>query len=459
MINIKDKKNINISQYIKYTTDENNYYSKLFGQLDTEKKGILDSEKVANFMKTSGLNVQILQKIFLLNHHKNIHYTDKEEFFIILRLIGLAQNNMPYTIENLIKNSPIPPLPRFNEQKSNNNNIMNEKIFELSENHINLYKKIFYSNKDTNKDYISQIKAIVLFHQQKYGEKIEKVLELLNPFEQQSFLNLREFIVASHLLYITKTCDVPSKLPQNLAIVLGRNQNSDCRNINVPNKFQKVNNPQQTSPTPKPSAGNRLSLKENQMKNEKIIIDNKITENLKRTQELTQKNEKINQRLIELNEEIKKLKIEQTNIQNQLNINKKEYNELLIKQNNYKTIGIKNLATPLKNNINSLNVNNNKIDNNIINSNNINLNNVNKNLHNVKSLNNINNQLNINNIINNNNNIINMNNKINNNNNNSLAFYNSTIDINDLAAKIKKLKDTSNRNTIPYGINSNNFYN
>lgn len=72
MINIKDKKNINISQYIKYTTDENNYYSKLFGQLDTEKKGILDSEKVANFMKTSGLNVQILQKIFLLNHHKNI---------------------------------------------------------------------------------------------------------------------------------------------------------------------------------------------------------------------------------------------------------------------------------------------------------------------------------------------------------------------------------------------------
>lgn len=447
MANVKDKLNINISQYIKYTIDENNYYSKLFGQLDTEKKGIVNSEKVANFMKTSGLNEQILKKIFLLNHLKNIHYIDKEEFFIILRLIGLAQNNMSYTIENLIKNSPIPPLPRFNEQNSNNNNIMNEKIFELTENHINIYKKIFYSNKDTNKDYISQIKAIVLFHQQKYGEKIEKILELLNPLEQQNFLNLREFIVASHLLYITKACNVPSKLPQNLATFLGRSQNSDCRIINVPNKLQKLNSPQRTTQNPIPAAAKRLSLKENQMKNEKIIIDNKINENLKRTQELTQKNEKINQRLKELNEEIKKLKIEQTNIQNQLNLNKKEYNELLIKQNNYKNIGVNNLATPIKNNINNLNVNNNK--NNII-GNNINLNNVNKNVQNANGLNNINN------IINNNNNIINMNNKVNNNNNNSLPFYNSTMVIEELAAKIKKLKDTplNNMNSNPYGINS-----
>ena len=60
---------------------------------------------------------------------------DKEEFFVALRLIALAQNNMPYSAENIIRNNPIPNLPAFNlnnnNMNQNNNNNQNNIPFLL----------------------------------------------------------------------------------------------------------------------------------------------------------------------------------------------------------------------------------------------------------------------------------------------------------------------------------------
>ena len=47
---------------------------------------------------------------------------DKEEFFVAMRLIALAQNNMPFSAENIERNNPIQPLPQFNINLNMNNN-------------------------------------------------------------------------------------------------------------------------------------------------------------------------------------------------------------------------------------------------------------------------------------------------------------------------------------------------
>ena len=47
---------------------------------------------------------------------------DKEEFFVAMRLIALAQNNMPFSAEYIERNNPIQPLPQFNINLNMNNN-------------------------------------------------------------------------------------------------------------------------------------------------------------------------------------------------------------------------------------------------------------------------------------------------------------------------------------------------
>jgi len=120
--NIPKSKNKKL--FVKLTQDEKVLYSKIYNYLDPENKGIIDGKKAADFMKSSNLNINILKNIWLLASQTNIKYLVKEELFVVLRLIALAQNNMPASGPSIEQNYPIPPLPNFSiiiDNKSNNN--------------------------------------------------------------------------------------------------------------------------------------------------------------------------------------------------------------------------------------------------------------------------------------------------------------------------------------------------
>ena len=219
-----DTKKTKIRIHFSLTTEEKNYYSKIFDLLDYEKNGKLSSDFVAHFMRDSGLNNKILKEIFLLTPHNDIHYNEKKEFFIMLRLIGLAQNKVPFTEDSLEKNTPIPPLPVFINFKEGN--IINKQnIFEITEENKTVYTSIFYEKKDTGKDYISKLRTNILWDQknQKQAYINEKIFQILEPLEQPNYLNLKEFIVGTHLLFLSKIIKVPKYLPQYLSDYLGRN--------------------------------------------------------------------------------------------------------------------------------------------------------------------------------------------------------------------------------------------
>ena len=49
---------------IQFTTEENIYYTKIYEKLNIDKEGKLNFEKTFYYMKSSGLNDEILKKYF-----------------------------------------------------------------------------------------------------------------------------------------------------------------------------------------------------------------------------------------------------------------------------------------------------------------------------------------------------------------------------------------------------------
>lgn len=224
--------------HVQLTGEENMFYNKLYNTLDNNNQGIIMGKPAANFMKTSGLDKNILKKIWLIAAQNSNSQMDKEEFFVAMRLIALAQNNMPFSEENIEKNYPIPPLPKFNLNISENNNFninqinKNESkninttysIYNLSEKEKINYKNIFDNHKESNFERISAHNAILIWQDRNAdGQTIRAVANLIKPLENKGFLNLKEFQVACHLINISEEIFLPEKLPLTLVNFLGRN--------------------------------------------------------------------------------------------------------------------------------------------------------------------------------------------------------------------------------------------
>ena len=220
--------------FISLTFQEENYYTKIFDLLDYEKEGKISSSLTAHFMRDSLLNDNILKEIFLLTSHKNIYFIEKEEFFIILRLIALAQNKIPFTENSLEKNNPIPPLPIFYLMQKDN--LLNKKnLFEITQNIEKVYMKLFNEKKDTRKDYISKLRTILIWNEKnpKDIDVNEKIMESLEPLKQKDFLNYKEFVVGCYLLHLSRIIKMPIKLPKILLIYLGRISDNILNNTNI----------------------------------------------------------------------------------------------------------------------------------------------------------------------------------------------------------------------------------
>lgn len=82
---------------ISLTNEVENYFQKIFELLDYEKHGKISDDAWIYFMTDSGLDNKTLNDIFLLVRHKYINYINKEEFLIMLRLIALTLNKIPFT--------------------------------------------------------------------------------------------------------------------------------------------------------------------------------------------------------------------------------------------------------------------------------------------------------------------------------------------------------------------------
>ena len=227
--------------YVKLTQEEKGYYSNLFQLVDSQGMGKIKNKDAANFMKKSGLNRNILKNIFLIAQPKSKQYLERDEFYVALRLIALAQNNMPFNEQAIILNKPLPPLPNFNLKKDFFAD--GDSSFELKDDEKVKYKRIFDINKDGNYDNISTKKAIQMWRSIGVNDNvIQKVADVLKPNETRGFLNLREFQVATHLINLSERHEIPTQLPESLKKYLGRDSiNNNILKLNFENDLVNKN--------------------------------------------------------------------------------------------------------------------------------------------------------------------------------------------------------------------------
>ena len=273
------KKKLNVQ----LTRDENMLFNKLYNMLDNNNQGRIMGKPAANFMKTSGLDKNTLKQIWLIAAQNSNTQIEKEEFFVALRLIALAQNNMPFSAEVIDRNNPIPPLPNFNlnnnmnqnnnqsnyanrninnyqnQSKDNLNNNQNNQnnnpnfnnnqnsIFDISESEKENYKNIFDNQKEPNMERIRAHNAIIVWQDNNADDNaIRAVANIIKPLENKGYMNLKEFQVACHLINISKNVQLPQKLPLSLVNFLGRNNNNmnnnDFQNMRFNNNMSNNNN-------------------------------------------------------------------------------------------------------------------------------------------------------------------------------------------------------------------------
>ena len=233
--------------YVKLTQEEKGYFTNLFQYVDNQNMGKLKAKEAANFMKKSGLNKETLKNIYLIASQSSKEFLEKEEFYVALRLIALAQNNMPFNAQAIILNTPIPPLPSFNLKKDRL--AEDDNLYEMRYDEKVKYKRIFDLNKDGNNDNISARKAIQMWQSSGANDNtIKKIAEVLRPNETKGFLNLREFQVATHLINLSDKYEIPNQLPNSLRRYLGRpeilnnNNNNMNSNLNINNNTNKNSN-------------------------------------------------------------------------------------------------------------------------------------------------------------------------------------------------------------------------
>ena len=326
---------------VNLTEDEEIYYYNLFESLSTNNNlNKLDSVLASSFLKKSGISKHVLKEIWLMVVKYSTSHITREEFYIILRLIALAQNNMPYTEESIKNNTPIPPLPSFKYKIKMNDRI----IYKISENNKKAFKRIFESNKanknDTN---IISRKVIEIWQVANTSDDlIRKIAAVVTPLEIKGHFNLKEFQVANYLLSISDKYEIPNKLPMSLFNYLGRGEkkenNNDINvniNLNNNNEEKKIN--------------------ENMLNKMKIEECNQyISDAIKKAKELTKENDIINEKINESKNKIKNL------MENIQNLEKEQ--EFIKQKLNFIFNGCSNLINFLENNKDNTNININKND-------------------------------------------------------------------------------------------------
>lgn len=197
-------------------------------------------------------------------------FLEKDEFYLALRLIALAQNNLEVSEESIRLNHPVPPLPRI-DMKSHQNpshpspnmnsfdnplnmsmasNINKSQLvekdeFSISEEDDNKYTILFNKNKD-NPDKISLNKLNEMFVAAKIpSDTLRKIFDIVKISEPK-VLNISEFKVVFHLIYKSYVIkDVPANLPNSLRYILSLETKPKGADVDFMGSMSLKGNPQQ----------------------------------------------------------------------------------------------------------------------------------------------------------------------------------------------------------------------
>jgi Ca2+-binding EF-hand superfamily protein len=217
---------------------EEQYFAQLYALADQDKDGKLNGNEAAAFLRTSGISVADLAKIWDLSDQNRFGYLTPREFTIALKLIALAQSGREISLQNI---PTVTNLPKFN-------NIPLPVIFgNITEEDLDKYDTLFIQA-DQNKDgFVDGTEAKnYLTKSQLPQESLAKIWQL-SEVDGDGKLSKGEFRMTMHLVYwVLKGNPLPTSLPPNFV--------AQCMSQNLP-KSQPQPTPNSAFPQPSSQGG------------------------------------------------------------------------------------------------------------------------------------------------------------------------------------------------------------
>ena len=99
---------------LKLEDAERGFYSNMFTQVNPEGNAELPSQKVVQFLMTSGVEVSKLREVWNIAARTSNDYLTKDEFYVALRLVAYLQNGIPANESSLRLNLKAAN-PRFDD--------------------------------------------------------------------------------------------------------------------------------------------------------------------------------------------------------------------------------------------------------------------------------------------------------------------------------------------------------
>ena len=214
---------------VKLRKDERDYYTMLFESCKNKKTNKIEGTNGVAFLKKSSLEIATIKAIWKISAQTNPKSLEKEEFFVALRLIALAQNGMEVSEGSIINDvqANLPafesiPMPTQAPQSYGSSEMHPPSTagqHAMTYEDFSKYSRIF-DNKDTTKNgYIDNEQMIKIM--QSTGLPNEQ-LKIIYDFASQVNENQIGFdklstIMVMHIMYKNKTgSPIPQQLPQDL---------------------------------------------------------------------------------------------------------------------------------------------------------------------------------------------------------------------------------------------------
>ncbi|CAF0806425.1 unnamed protein product [Didymodactylos carnosus] len=204
-------------------------YEYYFSQADSNDHGITSSIEASNFLQRSNLKSDVLKDIWGLADPNGKGYLDRHAFYIALKFVALAQNNLQLNYDNLYQELPPPNLGEIPQS-----------VHMLVDDswHINATARCTFDRAFdklcgiNNKLPGSQVKTILL----KSGLSADLLHRIwdLSDYDQDGALDREEFAIAMFLIHRIKqelTKELPDKLPLNLLPIKVRRISGDISGV------------------------------------------------------------------------------------------------------------------------------------------------------------------------------------------------------------------------------------
>ncbi|CAD8210078.1 unnamed protein product [Paramecium octaurelia] len=215
-----------MSVRVKLDNKERGYYASLYQAVDATNTGQIGGAQAVSFFKRSGLSIEILKKIWLISSPNN-QTLNKEEFYVALKLISYAQNNIDVSNDSIQRCIPS-PLPQFQSDT--------EEVYKLRPEQERLYQN-YIQQLDHSNSTVSTQMAMNLFKKTNLTQfQLQNIINLVDPnLLTKPRMTTHSYIVITHLISLAaQSVPIPQKLPNSLQEYLNQ-QLLVSQNLNINN--------------------------------------------------------------------------------------------------------------------------------------------------------------------------------------------------------------------------------